>query len=308
MSTDDNNISVCENCGKAEEESHKLKACTACKMVKYCNRECQIAHRPQHKKECKRRAAELYDIELFKQPPSQHGDCPICFLRLPLLETGRTYYACCGKVICSGCTYAPVYDNQGNEVDNEKCPFCRTSTPRSIEEQIKRTTNRVEMNDAQAMINLSCDYRDGAKGRRGYPQDYTKALELYHRAAELGNAGAYCNIGLAYNNGEGVEVDKKKARYYYELAAMKGHTRARHNLGCLEGRAGNIDQAMRHFTIAARNGCNDSLNKIQQTYSNGHATKEDYTKALQSYQTYLGEIKSRQRDEAAAADEQNRYY
>ena len=46
LSTVDNNKSVCANCGKGKEESGKLKACTACKMVKYCNRECQIAHRP----------------------------------------------------------------------------------------------------------------------------------------------------------------------------------------------------------------------------------------------------------------------
>ena len=38
-------------------------------------------------------------------------------------------------------------------------------------------------------------------------------------------------------------------------------------------------------------------------YSNGDATKEDYTKALQSYQTYLRGIKSRQRDEAAADED-----
>ena len=30
---------LCANCGKGEEESHKLKSCTACKLVKYCNRE-----------------------------------------------------------------------------------------------------------------------------------------------------------------------------------------------------------------------------------------------------------------------------
>ena len=62
--TEDNNVS-CANCGKGEDESNKLKACTACKLAKYCSRECQIAHRPQHKKECKKRAAELHDEELL---------------------------------------------------------------------------------------------------------------------------------------------------------------------------------------------------------------------------------------------------
>ena len=67
MSTTDNII--CANCGKGEEEITSLKACVACKIVKYCSRDCQKAHRPQHKKECRKRAAELHDEALFKQPP-----------------------------------------------------------------------------------------------------------------------------------------------------------------------------------------------------------------------------------------------
>ena len=53
ISPDD--ISTCANCGKGGEgdDDIQLKTCTACKMVKYCSRECQIAHRPQLKKECK---------------------------------------------------------------------------------------------------------------------------------------------------------------------------------------------------------------------------------------------------------------
>ena len=66
---------------------------------------------------------------------------------------------------------------------------------------------------------------------------------------------------------------------------------------------------MKHFIIAARGGYNNALNSIQELYSVGHATKEDYTKALRLYQAYLGEIKSKQRDEAAAEDEEfYRYY
>ena len=118
MSTADNKedivLSVCANCGK---EGSNLKSCAACKLVKYCSRDCQQAHRPQHKRECKKRAAELHDEKLFKQPPPKE-DCPICFIRLPMLKTGCRYMTCCGKDICSGCAHAPRYDNQGNIVDN----------------------------------------------------------------------------------------------------------------------------------------------------------------------------------------------
>ena len=41
---------ICANCGKGEEAGSSLKACTACKLVKYCSRDCQLAHRPQHKR------------------------------------------------------------------------------------------------------------------------------------------------------------------------------------------------------------------------------------------------------------------
>jgi len=302
MNTDDEDyeVSVCANCGK---EDNNLKTCTSCKLVKYCNRECQIAHRPQHKKECKKRAAELHDEELFKQPPPKE-DCPICFIQLPMLKTGCRYMTCCGKDICSGCAHAPRYDNQGNIVDNSTCAFCRAPTP-TEEESSKREKARAAVNDPIALFNLGCDYR---YGENGSPQDYTKALEFWHRAGELGHAFANCNMGLAYNKGRGVEMDKKKANHYYELAAMAGDADARCNLGIKEENAGNWDRALKHHMIAVGSGSSKSLMIIKDFYSYGYATKEDYTKALQLYQAYLGEIKSKQRDEAAEFDEEYRYY
>jgi len=316
LSTADNedSMSVCANCGK--EGSDVTNSCNKCNQVKYCNAACKKKHRHKHKKHCEEyvrlaaeNAAELHDIELFKQPPSQHGDCPICFIQLPALDSGRRYKTCCGKVICSGCTYAPVYDNQGNKLDiikQNECAFCRAVAPKTNEEMIKREKIRVEANDAKAIYNQGIYYSDGIDG---YPQDYVKALELYHRAAELGCANAYCSIGYAYDTGRrALEVDKKKANHYFELGAMKGSAMARYNLGIKEMNAGNVDRALKHYMIAVRSGHNNSLQTIQQLYSNGHATKDDYTKALQLYQDYLGEIKSKQRDEAAAADDQYCYY
>ena len=96
MSTD--NI-TCANCGKGKESCGDLKACTACKLVKYCNRNCQIAHRPQHKKACKKRAAQLHDAALFKEHPPE--ECPICMLPLPLYENhirARRSFHAAGKI------------------------------------------------------------------------------------------------------------------------------------------------------------------------------------------------------------------
>ena len=50
----------------------------------------------------------------------------------------------------------------------------------------------------------------GVYGRNGFPQDYKKALELWHLAVELGNFAAYNSIGYAYDFGRGVEGDKKE--------------------------------------------------------------------------------------------------
>ena len=112
-----------------------------------------------------------------------------------------------------------------------------------------------------------------------------------------------------HSSGKGVEIDKKKARYYWGLAAMGGDIQARHNLGNNEAKAGNIDRALKHYLIAAGSGSSKSLELIKEMYSRRHAAREDYAEALQSYQTYLGEIRSRQRDQAAAfSEELYRYY
>ena len=70
----------------------------------------------------------------------------------------------------------------------------------------------------------------------------------------------------------------KKAKYYYELAAIGGDANARYCLGLLEKQAGNMDRAQKHWMIAVDGGSKKSLENIRASYSDGHATKDDYTK------------------------------
>ena len=56
-------IDVCGHCGREDNDGDvKLKHCTACYSAKYCSVDCQKAHRPKHKKECKKKAAELKGV------------------------------------------------------------------------------------------------------------------------------------------------------------------------------------------------------------------------------------------------------
>ena len=157
-------------------------------MVKYCNAACKKKHRKKHKNVCERRVAEMHqeetlkepvrrsalthDKELFKQPPPKE-DCSVCFIQLPMLNTGYVFMVCCGKEICGGCLHAPLYDDQGNKIANDKCPFCRIPFHDSEEKAIERLQKRVQAGDAKAIYNLGYYYR---YGENGFPQDYTKAL------------------------------------------------------------------------------------------------------------------------------------
>ena len=110
----------CASCGVAENDDIKLKKCNGCFLVKYCGVKCQKAHRKLHKRACKKRAAELRDELLFKQPEYSHlGDCPICCLPLPLDAMKSGMHLCCSQVICNGCNYA----NQMRELKERLRPM-----------------------------------------------------------------------------------------------------------------------------------------------------------------------------------------
>lgn len=61
--------------------------------------------------------------------------------------------------------------------------------------------------------------------------DLSKASALFHRAAELGYAGAQYNLGKAYRDGAGVPADPVVAARWFLSAAQQGHGRAQLHIG-----------------------------------------------------------------------------
>ncbi len=65
------------------------------------------------------------DEILFKQPESSHlGDCPICFLPMPLDTRKCVMMTCCSKMICGGCHHASFLHDRGATIQH-RCQFCR---------------------------------------------------------------------------------------------------------------------------------------------------------------------------------------
>jgi hypothetical protein len=281
----------CSNCGK-EGDGDSMNSCNKCDLVKYCNAACKKKHKSKHKKKCERRVAELYDEKLFREPPPRE-ECPICMLPLPPSTDQITFEACCGKDVCNGCIYAMVEKEGANVL----CAFCRTPGADSDEGIIERLEKLMEKGNAGAFYNLAVLY---AHGRMGMPQNWAKANELLLKAGELGCAEAYFNLGNTYDNGRGVEVDKQKARQYYEIAAINGSVHARHNISNVEGQAGNYHRAYKHCILAARAGFKPSLDEVKYGYTVGYVAKDEYANTLRAYQKSVDEMKSEARDKVEA--------
>ena len=285
-------VEVCANCGKvSSDDVVKLKDCTACRLVKYCGVDCQKSHRKQHKKACKKRAAELRDEQLCQGHERPEGDfCPICTLPIPFLMSEHSLFnACCMKRICDGCNLAA----QGRGMHD--CPFCRKPYPDNDADVLVMIQARVEKEAPEAIYHLGEKYFQGVLGLR---KDVRKGVELWTEAAELGSIEALFNLGAAHERGLGVQENKAKAVEFYKKAAIQGHVRSRYNLGCYEGQKGNHDRAARHFLISAKMGHKDSVETIKKMFMSGAATKGQYTEALKGYQDALEEMKSHDRDEA----------
>ena len=289
----DGGVEVCANCGKQGGDTVKLKHCNDCHLVKYCGADCQRAHRKEHRKACKQRAAELKDEQLYskglERPEGSHF-CPICTLPIPLpMEKHSSSNVCCMKRICDGCDLAA--EKRGMD----ECPFCRTPYPKNEAEMLAMIQARVLKKDPEAIYFIGKQYYHGELGLQ---KDMRRAVELFTEAAELGSIDATYTLGILYDRGYGVEKDTAKAVKFYEIASMEGCVEARHNLGCIEEEKGNQNRALRHWLTSAKMGDKDSLEAIKKMFMAGHATKVQYAEALKGYQDAVEEMKSHDRDEA----------
>jgi TPR repeat protein len=89
---------------------------------------------------------------------------------------------------------------------------------KTIEQQNEEIRRRVAANDPTSIYLLANSYHNGLNG---FQQDQTKGMELYARAADLGNIKAHSNLADIYYE-LGI---LKKAKFHLEAAARQGMKR-----------------------------------------------------------------------------------
>ena len=246
------------------------------------------------------KVADVGDPELWKpHPPTE--ECPICFVPLPLADAGKTYWACCGNIICSACIAETA---RAERVINAKrakkkqsplahtCPFCRTEPKFSESNYEKRMRN----GDGQAAFTLAYEYREG-NARMNVPKDFDKSLELLHHAADdLGDSAAMMRLGGMYSFGrDGVEKDDTKGRKYLEDAVKEGNVGARCLLACFEDENGNIKLAIRHWKLAAEAGHSFATEKLWAFFYKGALEKAELEEMLRAHKEACDSMNSEER-------------
>ncbi len=108
-----------------------------------------------------------------------------------------------------------------------------------------------EQGDAKAQYNLGIMYDNG----QGVPQDYAQALQWFRKAAEQGYDFSQFNLGRMYRTGRGATQDYAEAAKWYSKAAEQGYAIAQNNLGLMyrngEGVPQDYVQAHMWFDLAA---------------------------------------------------------
>jgi TPR repeat protein len=79
----------------------------------------------------------------------------------------------------------------------------------------EETKRLAEQGEAYAQYNLGLMYDEG----EGVPENNAEAVRWYRLAAEQGYARAQSNLGFMYSNGEGVPENNAEAVRWYRLAA-----------------------------------------------------------------------------------------
>lgn len=191
-------------------------------------------------------AAGAADSTNFDGDGREVRRCPAC-LEVVDVNVKDSMLVCCVRDVCAPC---------GRRVKSLPCPLCRAPFPKSPDDALATLRKHVEAGNPAALSHLGYCYE---RGELGLVPSAKKAARLYQRAADLGADGKALNsLGILYEHGNGVKLDRKKAARYYRAAADRGNCLAQVKLGSAhlvgDGVPADVAAGVALFRAAAEQG------------------------------------------------------
>ena len=125
------------------------------------------------------------------------------------------------------------------------------------------------------------DFEDGLAALD--KKDYKTAITKWKAAGMNGNAFAQFNLGVMYENGQGVVQDYAEAVKWYKLAAAQGDAQGQSNLGFMYSKGQGVVQdyaeAVKWYKLAAAQGDAFAQFNLGVMYDNGQGVVQDYLRA-----------------------------
>jgi TPR repeat protein len=151
------------------------------------------------------------------------------------------------------------------------------------QDDLKALQAKAEAGDPAALTSLGTAYAAG----QGVPQDYSRAMQYFRRAADAKYAPALYNLGLIFESGRGAPRDPAAAFRSYLAAAEEGLPQAQFNVGNLyaagQGVAPDPFEAALWFRLAARQGLAEAQYNLALAYEAGRGVPKNEEQA----QTYF---------------------
>jgi TPR repeat protein len=137
-----------------------------------------------------------------------------------------------------------------------------------------------EYGHAWAQTQLGMRYQEGD----GVEKSEKWAAYWYQKAAKQGDVDAQFNLGVMYAEGSGVEKDLNLAMYWYHKAADKGHAEAQLSVGKFyengDGVERDLKQASGWFLKAAEQGNSSAQYNVGLMYNEGKGFEQDSKRAI----------------------------
>ena len=202
---------VCSHCSKelvdAAGRGNRGFRCSACHNVSYCNRECQSAGWPVHKKACGE-ASLLSEAQLAA--PTLVGDTSHWRVEDLKLQSAR------GDVyarLALGACYQHGVGGVGVDLVEGA--------------QWYKTAVYSRAPPVASYHHLALCYRYG----HGVGQDMVEAVRLWRLGAKAGDTNAMCSLGLCLQRGDGADMNPEEGYSWLRRAGEAGHPLAQTNTG-----------------------------------------------------------------------------